>query len=65
MTNDDKTRHRGDVKMGWVAYLSQLLENRFFDSALFKVDPRAVNDFLDDRLVDVADGLVRHLGGPT
>lgn len=41
-------------------YQTQLLQDGLLDAILLKIDPGAINDFLDDRLIDVADRLVRH-----
>lgn len=41
-------------------YQTQILQDGVLDAILLKIDPGAINDFLDDRLIDVADRLVRH-----
>jgi hypothetical protein len=47
-------------------YLAQLVQDMVFHAPLFKINPRRLDDILDDLLVHVADLCVRHdrgLGG--
>lgn len=45
-----------------MTYPAKLLQDRFLYTVLLEVDPRAVDDIVDDGLVDVAYRSVRHDG---
>jgi hypothetical protein len=47
--------------MKWSTHLAQFLKHRLFDAALLKINSRAVNHLVNDCLVDVSNGLVRHV----
>jgi len=47
--------------MGKSSYLLQLLQNSIIHTVLFEINAHRIDNLLDDVVIDVADGSIRHV----